>query len=74
MTLADDVAEAKSYASGGPALSRAVAGRLAHAVMIEDDPPQRQDSLQDQLRDLYAVAVRMGMYDAADYVLSKGDM
>lgn len=30
--------------------------------------PQRQDGLQDQLRDLIAVANRLGMYDAADYI------
>lgn len=28
----------------------------------------RQDSTSDQLRDLYDVAVRLGMYDAADLV------
>jgi len=27
---------------------------------------QRQDSLLDQLKDLHAVAARLGMYDAAD--------
>lgn len=31
-------------------------------------PPQRQDSLNDQLRDLQAVANRLGMYDAADFL------
>lgn len=30
--------------------------------------PQRQDGLQDQLSDLEAVAARLGMYDAADYI------
>jgi hypothetical protein len=30
--------------------------------------PQRQDSLLDQLRDLQAVANRLGMYDAADFL------
>lgn len=30
--------------------------------------PQRQDSTNDQLRDLRAVATRLGMYDAADYI------
>lgn len=29
---------------------------------------QRQDSLQDQLHDLQAVANRLGMYDAADFI------
>jgi len=28
--------------------------------------PQRQDATNDQLRDLRAVANRLGMYDAAD--------
>jgi hypothetical protein len=30
--------------------------------------PQRQDSTIDQLRDLRAIANRLGMYDAADYL------
>lgn len=30
--------------------------------------PQRQDSLSDQLEDLYLVANKLGMYDAADYL------
>jgi hypothetical protein len=29
---------------------------------------QRQDALNDQLSDLIQVAVRLGMYDAADYI------
>lgn len=29
---------------------------------------QRQDSLQDQLRDLIPIAEREGMYDAADHL------
>jgi len=29
---------------------------------------QRQDALNDQLKDLYGVANRLGMYDAADYL------
>lgn len=32
---------------------------------------QRQDSETDQLRDLVAVANRLGMYDAADYLKAK---
>lgn len=30
--------------------------------------PQRQDSTIDQLMDLYHVANKFGLYDAADYV------
>ncbi len=30
--------------------------------------PQRQDALADQLQDLAAVANRLGMYDAADFL------
>lgn len=30
--------------------------------------PQRQDSTQAQLSDLYAFAVRLGLYDAADAI------
>jgi len=33
--------------------------------------PQRQDSLVDQLEDLIAVANRLGMYDAADWVKTR---
>ena len=35
---------------------------------LPKDRPQRQDSLRDQLQDLQAVANRLGMYDAADYL------
>jgi hypothetical protein len=30
--------------------------------------PQRQDSLEDQLRDLHRVAMQLGCYDAADWL------
>ena len=30
--------------------------------------PQRQDSTQAQLRDLWAVANKLGLYDAADAI------
>lgn len=30
--------------------------------------PQRQDSTHAQLADLYAVAIRLGLYDAADAI------
>jgi len=30
--------------------------------------PQRQDSLTDQIIDLYCIANRFGLYDAADYI------
>ena len=30
--------------------------------------PQRQDSTQEQMKDLYAVANKLGFYDAADYI------
>lgn len=30
--------------------------------------PQRQDSTVDQLKDLHAFAVRLGLYDAADLI------
>lgn len=32
--------------------------------------PQRQDSTKEQLQDLVQVAQKLGMYDAADYILS----
>jgi hypothetical protein len=33
--------------------------------------PQRQDSLEDQLKDLVAAADALGMYDAADFIKRK---
>lgn len=30
--------------------------------------PQRQDSLDGQIRDLYIIANKFGLYDAADYI------
>jgi hypothetical protein len=30
--------------------------------------PQRQDSLNDQMNDLYHIANKFGFYDAADYI------
>ena len=30
--------------------------------------PQRQDSLADQMNDLYLVAIRLGCHDAADWI------
>lgn len=33
-----------------------------------DQQPQRQDAALDQLRDLYAFANRLGLYDAADLI------
>jgi hypothetical protein len=30
--------------------------------------PQRQDSLSEQMQDLYHVANHFGLYDAADYI------
>jgi hypothetical protein len=35
---------------------------------------QRQDSLQDQLRDLHIIAARLGCYDAADWLWKHGDL
>ena len=35
--------------------------------------PQRQDSLNDQLEDLIAVANRLGMYDASDFLRARFD-
>lgn len=33
--------------------------------------PQRQDALSDQLADLYILAVRAGLYDAADWLTAR---
>ena len=32
--------------------------------------PQRQDSLSEQLEDLFYIANKLGMYDAADWILA----
>ncbi len=37
-------------------------------IEILAEPQQRQDSLDEQLRDLAALADRAGMYDAADWI------
>jgi hypothetical protein len=34
------------------------------------DCPQRQDSTQEQLKDLYKFACKLGFYDAADFLKS----
>jgi len=36
--------------------------------MLIPQQEQRQDSVSDQLSDLHAIAVRCGMYDAADWL------
>ena len=40
------------------------------ATVLQNTPvlPQRQDSTEDQLRDLIPFAVRLGLYDAADAI------
>ena len=35
--------------------------------------PQRQDSTYEQLKDLYVVANKLGMYDAADFIKARLD-
>ena len=42
--------------------------QLVDVVRCIPQLPQRQDSTSDQLRDLRAVANRLGMYDAADLI------
>lgn len=39
-----------------------------HLGRLPDQQPQRQDSVTDQLNDLFIVASRFGMYDAADWL------
>ena len=34
----------------------------------QENCPQRQDSLFDQMYDLYSIANKFGFYDAADYI------
>jgi hypothetical protein len=42
--------------------------RCAIYVQPKSPSPQRQDSLNDQLRDLQTLANKHGMYDAADFL------
>lgn len=42
--------------------------RAAGLPIPEKGKPQRQDSLDEQLRDLAAIADREGMYDASDWL------
>jgi hypothetical protein len=49
--------------------------KLGLGVRNFPQQPQRQDSTDDQLRDLRVIANRLGMYDAADVIrtlLEKG--
>jgi hypothetical protein len=41
---------------------------LKDLVALVPQQPQRQDSTNDQLRDLRVMANRLGMYDAADLI------
>lgn len=51
-----------------------LAARAEHDRLLADllvrlpSPPPRQDSLRDQLKDLWAIANRFGCYDAADFI------
>jgi hypothetical protein len=47
---------------------RALSQAGYEVVPRRDPQPQRQDSLDDQLRDVQAAANRMGCYDAADWI------
>ena len=42
--------------------------KMYDALPDPKNTPQRQDSLYDQLRDLYLLANRAKMYDAADHL------
>lgn len=50
-----------------PEEKAALAGYTRGVVSIPQQR-QRQDALNDQLRDLIPVATKLGMYDAADYL------
>lgn len=45
----------------------ALAGHTRGVISIPQQR-QRQDALNDQLRDLIPVATKLGMYDAADFL------
>lgn len=73
-----------SYAAGSPeeaqarikdaAIARSLFGKKDHAFNVFEDMKsipafaQSQRALDEQLRDLRAIANRMGLYDAADYI------
>ena len=42
--------------------------RLKNLLAKIPELPQRQDSVTAQLADLYAIANRLGLYDAADVI------
>lgn len=44
--------------------------KLDEVIRNLPDMPQRQDGSQDQLRDLWHVANKLGLYDAADAIKS----
>ena len=48
---------------------------MAKYIHIDEIPQlgQRQDSTSEQLSDLYQVAIRLGMYDAADWMRNNWD-
>lgn len=55
MSLADGVAREKEYG-------------WKNQIDKINQCKQRQDSLNDQMKDLYEVANKLGFYDAADYI------
>lgn len=42
--------------------------KMINALPPANEMPQRQDATKDQLRDLYILANRAKMYDAADVI------
>lgn len=42
--------------------------QISEVLKLIPQLPQRQDSTVDQLRDLWAVANKLGLYDAADTI------
>jgi hypothetical protein len=40
---------------------------------IKQQPP-RQDSIYEQLKELWTVAAKLGMYDAADWLWKNGNL
>lgn len=60
---------ATNVRKGGAPLYPGAAKRFAR-LYVEKLPllAQRQDGIADQVDDLYMVAIRLGMYDAADWM------
>ncbi len=54
----------------GEGRSRLISRQLQELIKV-NQLPQRQDSIADQMHDLYFIANKFGLYDCADYIRDK---